>query len=172
MYYVYMVYVMCYLYRYNIQDMKLLCESMLQINGYNWLDLLRVSSMLGCNKLSVDCETYIRQNLQHMSGKHIAQFQSEFPLLYGKIVQDIAASIHDPPSSAYIERTAQVIRDKKKATSQIGSFPLWLVGVLFVLGVIYRYAITTLQLGVYIPVFNVVFSIGVVFYGYFFFKGL
>jgi hypothetical protein len=48
--------------RYHLDDMKLLCESMLVPSKQNWLDLLRASDLLGTHRLHTLTVGFLRDN--------------------------------------------------------------------------------------------------------------
>jgi hypothetical protein len=153
--------------RYQLMDMKSLVVHMLQVNQANWLDLLRAASIVDAPKILSDVQGYLYSNYEQAINTSLsAQLREEFPGFLEMIETQREMSFPSPPNTAYKRRIQSRNEEIEKSKRFSTTFPLWIVGVLLLVIVLYRYLISTMDLGVMIPAMNIVVTLAILYYGY------
>lgn len=142
--------------RYNISDMKLQAESMLEVNDSNWLDVLRAATIMDVPKLLADVKTYTLTEYDTVCA-HPAfnNFKVEFPELFMEL-DSICKSVSKPPLlSTYSDRVNDRPKEKQRDSKFSTTFPLWTIPVLILFTLLYQHFVTRYPIGPWIPALNV-----------------
>ena len=152
--------------RYELEDMKLLCECMLVPAKSNWLDLLRAADVLGSHRLHAQTVGFLRDNFSVLLETEVvdeseggvgktglALLQSEFPGLLERILESRREVFPSPPSSILSERMRQHPAEAKKAVRKVPIPVLaFIVGILALF--VHQYTNNISVIGPLVPYFN------------------
>ena len=161
--------------RYDMEDMRNMCESMLVPSEDNWLDILQAADMLDSTRLQLEVEGFVRDNFSvvcpdedfspsGMKGNvTMTMLRDEFPEFLDRVFEDRVDAHPLPPSHIFVEST----KENMKASGDIDKvspFPMWaLVGGL-VAFFLYIQTAKIVTLGPVVPVINVLFIGGCLLY--------
>jgi hypothetical protein len=173
---------MKYAHRYNMVEMKILCESKLIPSKSNWLDLLRASDLLHSIHLRTMAVSFLRDNFSvlllkedgdevdvgnrdqtDLNDSDLSLLSQEFPGLLEEILAMRKDSFPLPPSQILIKQIKQESIERQKV-EEIGSFPYWALFAGMVALFIYRFAPTVISIGPIVPIFNGLFFAGLILY--------
>lgn len=85
--------------RYQVHDLKRLCESMLIPSHDNWIDLLRAATLFNSPQLEVDVLAFLRDNVEVIMKVKDLGLSEEFPGLLAQVMDIRRASYPLPPRS-------------------------------------------------------------------------
>lgn len=153
--------------RYNIPLMKALCESMLQVTYYNWLDLLRAATMFNSAKLQQDVRGFLSMHPGLLEkGTSLEQLEEEFPGFVGVVKGEHAKASPMGPLVLYKDRLRDIKIEAEKSKKMTSAFPLWTIVILLGLVALYMSLIKNMELGAFIPVINISVAVAVMIFGY------
>lgn len=166
--------------RYHMEDMKVLCESMLVPSESNWQDILHVSDLINSTTLKKDVMRFLRGNLSLLTKAVEEHGQDEaaedgprlpleeFSAMYPDLLQEIMTmriqTTPPPPCALYVQKIA----DNANAPDELASrtLPLWAMAGAAIALYLYAYLSTIVVLGYLVPIINVSALLGM---GYYFF---
>eukprot|EP01034_Spumella_vulgaris_P030986 gene30986-38291_t len=131
--------------RYDIPDMKLLCENMLVPSENNWLDLLRAADLLNSQRIQLLATAYLRDNFSLLEvqeekvdekvekkssldekveeNSSLSQLKEEFPGLLEELFEKRKEISPLPPSQLLINQcTTQSQKEKKEHNPYVSRF--------------------------------------------------
>ena len=167
--------------RYDVPDMKQLCEAMLIPNRYNWLDLLRAADLIGSRNLLYQTTLFLRDNFDLMAqslesyddsvsegsqSTLMSVVKTEFPWLLEELMMLRKSNFMAKPNEAlvaYVLASNKQVEDKGKSPL----VPLWAMAVIIVMGMGYNQVKNHLTIGWLVPVFNSVCMLGLAVLVYF-----
>lgn len=152
--------------RYQVGDLKRLCESMLVPSHDNWVDLLRAATLFDSPQLEADVVSFLRDNVDDLLRVKDAGISEEFPLLLPHVMEIRRASFPLPPAQSLAAYTSQVAQVSKEKREQF-HMPYWAILSALLAAFTYQHVIRVVSLGVLVPVVNVVMFMGVMYYFYY-----
>lgn len=151
--------------RYQVHDMKRLCESMLVPSADNWLDLLRAATLFSSPQLEADVMVFLRDNVESvMQAKD--QISEEFPELLSTVMETRRAAYPLPPAQSLVAYTAHMAKETKEKR-EVLHMPYWAIVAALLSAFAYQHVVRVVSLGALVPVVNVVMLTGVMYYFYY-----
>lgn len=167
--------------RYDLRDMKTMCESMLVPSSENWLGILKVAELVRSVRLMDQVHAYLRDNFSVLNEvADVGEFASvagdgettylqflrrEYPSLVEEIFQDRIGAFPPPPSQILVTK----MEDNHAAldsASNAPPFPIWALVVGGIAAFLYAQSATVVSLGPVVPFVNTLFLIGTLIWGY------
>ena len=160
---------MCGVDRYGLQDMRALCESMLQPNAANWLDLQRAASMLDAPLLLAETQAFVRNN-SDLVAEAMEGIQADYPALAEELQEGYSSSderslAQRSPGELYKARIRNNALEREEGRKRSASVPVWTLPLLVLFALGYNHLVTTVELGYLIPVINIVATVTFVVFG-------
>lgn len=152
--------------RYQVHDLKRLCESMLIPSHDNWIDLLRAATLFNSPQLEVDVLAFLRDNVEDVMKVKDMGISEEFPNLLSQIMEIRRSAYPLPPAQGLVTYTNHVAKESKEKREQF-HMPYWAIAAGLVAAFTYQHVIRVVSLGVLVPVVNVVMFMGVMYYFYY-----
>jgi hypothetical protein len=152
--------------RYQLSDMKCVCESMIVPTKTNWLEVLRIANLVNSSRLREEAICFIRDNLSEafLVPGAIQQSLEEFPYVSQRLFKMRQIAFPLPPSKILMDQVATNVKlaEEKKRTD----FPWKTVIAMIVFIVIYIFVIREVNLGPFVPFMNIAMTggMGVVLY--------
>ena len=166
--------------RYHLDDMKVLCESMLVPSESNWEAILHASELINSSTLKRDVLRFLRENLSLVTSMRVEamdtasdtkevqsneeavqSLSAQYPDLLEEVMELRRESTFRPPSQLYLKRIEKNSQEIDLTATR--AFPIWYLLGLGVMLYIYQHLSNIVSLGYFIPVINVV-VLGVLFY--------
>ena len=172
--------------RYNLQDMRHICENMLVCSEENWVDVLHSAELLESSRLRIEVEGYLRDNFAVLDPEDelqenvsidedlkggddqsttLTMLRDEFPSFVESVFLSRLDAHPLPPSQLLLQRTHDNTRIVDEADGA-PPFPLWALGAGVAVFFIYAQSATVITLGPIIPIVNVLFVVGMIVYLY------
>jgi hypothetical protein len=152
--------------RYQLSDMKCVCESMLVPTKTNWLEVLRVADLVNSSRLREETICFIRDHLSEafIVPGAIQRSLEEFPYVSQRLFKMRQTAFPLPPSKILMDQVATNMKlaEEKKRTD----FPWKTLITMTVFAVIYIFVIREVNLGPFVPLMNIAMTggMGVVLY--------
>ena len=151
--------------RYQVHDLKRLCESMLIPTHDNWIDILRAATLFHSPQLEEDVKSFLRDNIEDVMKVKDMGISEEFPELLTEIMEIRRVSYPLPPAQSLVEYTTHVAKETKEKREQF-HMPWWAIVAALASAFVYQHVIRVVSLGVLVPVVNVVIFLGIMYYFY------
>lgn len=151
--------------RYDVPDMKSLCESMITPSKSNWMDVLEASDLFGSSRLYMEVMNFLRNDISAlMENQNMKIANERFPGLIEEVLS-LRREIHpSPPSKIITEYIRSMKKEKDKVQSESHRIPLWSLVVLIVLAYLYARTASLISTGYLIPTINTTFlAIGIIY---------
>lgn len=151
--------------RYQLSDMRCLCENMLVPTKHNWIELLQVSEMIRSSRIKQETIGFLRGHLgeEYLAGTIEEPFE-QFPDVLEKILKLRQIAYPTPPSKLLIEQiTTNVKLDEDRNKVE---FPWVGLGLIAIVLFLFTYVIKFSSLGAMVPWVNAAMFFGIVFYAY------
>lgn len=175
--------------RYQLDDMKVLCESMLVPNKRNWVDLLHVSDLINSEPLKRQVVCFIAENNfpllleEQFSGldktsedmdktsetaiSAIEILRDRFPGILEEIMMLRQNTRFGPPAMIYTRTVASNNAVLTANDDSISTLPLWALCLLLLAAYTYSRVASIITLGYLVPVINAsVLIAGIIFLGF------
>lgn len=162
--------------RYQMNDMKILCENMLVPAHSNWLDLLRASQLFHCNQLETSVKCFLRDNFGDMVNNRIdnenpensiiQHLRDEYPDLIPELLKMRQIAFPMPPSQLLVEQVALSKDEVNKIQQAQESTPWWAIVMIALALVSYNYLLRVVAFGPLIPAINLFGALGLGYYFY------
>ena len=168
--------------RYDLRDMKTMCESMLVPSSENWLGILKVAELVRSASLMDQVHAYLRDNFSTLNdmadvglfdggvhsdkeGTYLQFLRREYPSLVEEIFQDRIASFPPPPSQVLVTKM-EANHAALDSANNAPPFPIWALLIGGVAAFLYAQSATIISLGPVVPFVNSLFLIGALIWGY------
>jgi len=151
--------------RYDVPDMKSLCESMITPSKSNWMDVLEASDLFGSSRLYMEVMNFLRHDISVlMENQGMKAANERFPGLIEEVLS-LRREIHpSPPSKIFSDHIKNMKKEKEKIQSTSHRIPLWVLVVMIVMAYIYSRTASLISTGYLVPTVNIAFIvIGVLF---------
>jgi len=158
--------------RYNVPDMKVLCESMLVPSAANWLTLLSISDMLNSANLRLQVECFLRDNFsligrdatyrvdEETSRPVMEILKEHHPTLVERVFELRREAYPLPPSQLLIAQTNVNIKAEAKKIDL--PFPIWALVASIVAFYILTQIGNVIVIGPIMPFVNGLFMLGMI----------
>lgn len=160
--------------RYNMPDMRRLCESMLVPSEANWLDLLQAADIVNSPVLRDEVEGFLRDNFAVLNRTDhpaldgdkstVAVLRESFPGTLDRIFESRRVSYPTPPIHSLSTRVTSNTEAVEKKQLHNRPFPLWAAGGVVVCLLGYAQVQRILILGYTVPIVNIIVLCVVVLY--------
>ena len=165
--------------RYDITDMKSMCESMLVPSEQNWLGLLKVAELVRSTKLLSQVQGFLRDNFTILNEKvdgddgedtsedltYLQYIRKEYPVLAEIIFSERLCFFPSPPSQILVSKMEEIFK-ATEAAKEAPPFPIWALLLGGVVAFLYAQTSNIIALGPLVPIINIAFLLGVLFWGY------
>ncbi len=168
--------------RYDLRDMKTMCESMLVPSTENWLGILKVAELVRSVRLMDQVHAYLRDNIRILNesadvgdfngGKndedettYLQFLRNQYPSLVKEIFQD-RINVSPPPPSQILVSKIESNHAAMDTESNAPPFPLWALALGLITAFLYAQSATIVTLGPVVPFINTAFLIGALIWGY------
>ena len=153
--------------RYGITDMKTLAENMLDVNDYNWIDILRVTTIMATSKLLTDVKAYLAAKYESLrKTSDFSKVKKEFADIFNELQSEGKVNSYALPIYDYSQRIKENTLDKQRKNLFSTPFPVWTIPLLLFLAVFYKHLITRYPIGPWIPVLNCIALVALVVFAY------
>lgn len=146
--------------RYQLSDMKCMCESMIVPTKTNWLEVLRVADLVNSSRLREETICFIRDHLSEafLVPGAIQQSLEEFPYVSQRLFKMRQIAFPLPPSKILTDQVSTNVKlaEEKKRTD----FPWKTVITMLVFIVIYVFMIREIRFGPFVPLMNLFMTVG------------
>ena len=162
--------------RYDLTDMRYVCESMLVPSEDNWLDILHAADMLDSKRLKLEVEGFVRDNFAvvcpdedfSQAGIHnnttMTMLREEFPEFLDRVFESRVDAHPLPPSQIFLETTTVNEKISAEESGFQSPFPMWALVTMLVTFFLYTQMASIISLGPIIPIVNVLFVLGMIAY--------
>ena len=151
--------------RYDVPDMKSLCESMITPSKTNWMNLLEASDLFGSSRLYVEVMNFLRSDVSILMENQVMKIANErFPGLISEVLS-LRKEIHPaPPSKIFSEYVRIMKKEKEIAQNTNHRIPIWILVVIAIMAYIYAKSASLVSTGYFVPTVNITFMIGGIIY--------
>lgn len=151
--------------RYDVPDMKSLCESMITPSKTNWMNLLEASDLFGSSRLYVEVMNFLRSDasiLMENDGMKVAN--ERFPGLIAEVLS-LRSEIHPaPPSKIFSEYVKIMKKEKEVAQNTNHRIPIWILILMAIIAYVYAKSASLVSTGYFVPTVNITFMVGGIIY--------
>jgi alpha-tubulin suppressor-like RCC1 family protein len=150
--------------RYQIMDMRCLCENMLVPTKDNWRELLQVAESIHSSRLKSETVGFLRNHLgeAYLSGS--TEDIEQFPGVMEDILRMRQVAFPTPPSKLLIEKITTNVKMEEENNKV--DFPWVGLVIIAVIGFVFTFVVKVTSLGPLIPWLNGGMFIAVLFYAY------